>query len=94
MFARRVGQMVVERGVIEHVEDLAMYDAPDRVEVLDHSGRRAFGPKRPAQGHFEPVRMPVQTRALSQVIRENVRRLEPEMLTNLHNTRRFEVRPQ
>lgn len=61
-----------------------MHYRANQIEVLDHAARRACFSKRPAKRDLEPVRMPVRPGALAQVVRENVRCLEPEKLTNLH----------
>jgi hypothetical protein len=59
-------------------------DGAEGIEVLDHPPGRALGLQRAAQGNLQPVRVAVRPRTLAQVVRENVRRLEPEKLTYLH----------
>lgn len=67
-----------------------MHQGADVVEVGDHAPGRPVALQGAADGHLQPVRMAVGPRTLAQVVRENVRCLEPEMLTNLHASS-FEV---
>jgi hypothetical protein len=84
MFARRIIDEVVQAGMIEHVQDLPVHGGPDRVEVLYHAPSRSFCLQRAANRNFKTVGMPVEAGTFALVIRENVRCLEPEVLTNLH----------
>lgn len=70
--------------MIENVDHFLVYDRPHDVEILDHAGRGTVALQRAAQRDLEAVRVSVGPGAFPQVIRENVRRLEPEVLTNLH----------
>ena len=72
--------------MIERIENLAVDDRTDRIKVLDHSARRTARLERPTQGDLEPVRVAMRPGTLAEMVRENVRRLEPEKLTNLHDS--------
>jgi hypothetical protein len=70
--------------MVEHVQNFPVDDGANDVEILDHAARGARFAKGTAQSDLQPVRVPVGAGALAQVVRENVRCLEPEKLTNLH----------
>src|SRR5580658_8199449 len=74
---------VVEVLVVEPVDDPFGHDAFDFIEILDHAARRPFGLDRPGDGDFQTVRVPVHARALSGMKRQNVCRLEAELLAEL-----------
>jgi hypothetical protein len=73
--------------MVEHVQNFPVNHRANHVEVLDHAARRAAFLQRAPKRDLQPVRMPVGPGALAQVVRENVRCLEPEEFTNLHQMR-------
>jgi hypothetical protein len=84
LFGRRIRHQIVERGVIEPLDDRRFDDRRDLIEVDDHALRRAGCLQRSVDGDLKPVRMPVKAAALPRVMREHVCGLEPELLANLH----------
>ena len=77
--------------MIETFDDHRFDDARDLVEVNDHPLRGTLGLQRSGDRDVEAVRVAVEPRALSGMMRKHVRRLEPELFSNLHGrgVRRF-----
>ncbi len=75
--------------MIELGVEQAFDDAREIVEVDDHAGCRTTGLQRTLDGNVQQVRMSVEPRALSGVMREHVRRLERELFADLHGQRSF-----
>ncbi len=72
--------------MIEFVDDLGLDDEREIVEIEDHASRGTLGLQRAGNGDFETVRVAVQPRALSRMMREHVRRFKPECFTDLHES--------
>ena len=66
--------------MVEKVDDARTDDPLDAIEILDHAARGPFRFERTADGDLEPVRMPVDARALAPVERKRVSGLETEPL--------------
>lgn len=84
VFRGRIFDDVVKREVIQNVDDFAMNDPFDRIEILDHAARRSFGLDRAADGNVEPVGMSVHPGTFALMVRKHVSRLEAERLAYLH----------
>ena len=70
--------------MIEIIDDDSLYDFVDLIKIDDHAFGRTVALQRPVDCDLENVRMPVKARAFARMMRENMRRLEAEGLTNLH----------
>src|SRR5262249_15526229 len=77
-----VVEEIVEAAVVHESDDLAANDLLEIPEV-DRHPRRRFD--RPLDGDDEAVRVPVQLAALARMVREPVRRLEPEDAADDHS---------
>lgn len=70
--------------MVEFGHHLLLHDLRERVEVHHHPGSRTGRLKGSLEGDLEPVRVTVQARAASRVMRQHVGRLERERFPDLH----------
>ena len=84
VFSGGIVDQIVERLMIQQVDDFASDHLLDHVEILDHPASRTFRLERTAHGNLQPVRMAVHAAALTGMVRKYVSRLESEVLANLH----------
>jgi hypothetical protein len=85
VFRRRIGQHVIERCVIQALDHERLHDGRKRVEIDDHALRGPLGLERTGDGDVEAVRVSVEAPAFARMMRQDVRRLEPELFTDLHD---------
>jgi hypothetical protein len=73
--------------VIERFNDCGAHDAREVIEIDDHAGHGTLGVERPIDGDVDTIRVSVQPRAFSGVMREHVCRFESELFADLHDMR-------
>jgi hypothetical protein len=71
--------------MIEALDYERLHERTERVEIDDHALGGTLRLKRPRDRDVEPIGVTVKAPALARVMRQDVRRLEPELFTDLHD---------
>lgn len=78
--------------MIQPLDDVRFDDGRDLVEVDDHPRCGTGFAQLARDGDVDAIRVPVQPPALPGVVRKHVRRFEPELFANLHDSPGFAAR--